>query len=472
MRLGIVQLDGTWRVITASAGDWSAQDAEYPTAPEAIHAMLAAAEGLEVSARGARVRLSFLEGEQTQDKRIIEVGATNFDRPFPLPMMRMIEEPITGGHAGAVLVGTLEEGVRVGANQVDLTGYFYAGEGEVGATAAEAEQLVRDGQLTWWSPDFGDFEVETEVLEVDEDGWPTDWLDRFTSCCLIGATLCPKQALDSARVELISEPAVDEGAPVDEPTETETEEAVVIPITAAASRRVHADRFRNPGLPGPTPVTIEDNGEVYFHIAQWGVCHTGIQDRCVLAPHSLSDYAYFLTGSVLTDQGTTRIGQLTMGCGHADLTLAHRPAADHYDGGPNAVQWANVATGEDEHGIWGHGVLKPDIDADQVEQARALALSGDWRRIGGALELIAALSVPVPGFPVVSMAAGGTLVLEAPKTRLRTVNGECLALVAAGVVNPGHSRSNGLESRVRAVELALRREQLLRRVPAKSTLAL
>jgi hypothetical protein len=50
-------------------------------------------------------------------------------------------------------------------------------------------------------------------------------------------------------------------------------------------------------------------------------------------------------------------------------------------------------------------------------------LSGDWRRIGGNLELVAALAVNVPGFPV-------------PRPRGLVASGSMQSLVAAGMLPP------------------------------------
>ena len=47
-------------------------------------------------------------------------------------------------------------------------------------------------------------------------------------------------------------------------------------------------------------------------------------------------------------------------------------------------------------------------------------MSGDWRRIGGALRLVGLLAVNVPGFPV-------------PKLKTHLANGQQLALVASGI---------------------------------------
>jgi hypothetical protein len=58
-----------------------------------------------------------------------------------------------------------------------------------------------------------------------------------------------------------------------------------------------------------------------------------------------------------------------------------------------------------------------------LDALRAASLSGDWRRINGNLELVAALAVNVPGFPI-------------PRTQAAMAAAGQLALVASGVVEP------------------------------------
>ena len=76
----------------------------------------------------------------------------------------------------------------------------------------------------------------------------------------------------------------------------------------------------------------------------------------------------------------------------------------HYDNTGTAV--ADVAVGEDEFGIWVAGAIRPGATPSQVEALSRSSLSGDWRRIGGNLELVAALSVNTPGFPLAVVASG------------------------------------------------------------------
>lgn len=187
---------------------------------------------------------------------------------------------------------------------------------------------------------------------------------------------------------------------------------------AAAPVAPPREWFDDPKLSGPTPIAVTADGRVMGHLAAWGVCHTKWQDRCVTAPRNSSGYKYFLNGTVLTADGATvRVGKITMGTGHADTRYGWVPAADHYDN--TGVPVAVVAAGEDQWGIWVAGAMAPEADERDVAQLRRSPLSGDWRRINGAMELVAALAVNTPGFPIISM----------------TASGEPESLVAVGVIN-------------------------------------
>ena len=173
-----------------------------------------------------------------------------------------------------------------------------------------------------------------------------------------------------------------------------------------------ADWFTDPQLTGPTPLTITDDGRVFGHIATWGTCHTGsTAGSCVTPPRSATNYAYFRTGVRETTGGDVPVGQITLGGGHADLHLSYRGAIEHYDDVATAV--ADVAAGEDAHGIWVAGALRPGVTDEQLLALRAASPSGDWRNIGGNLELVAAHAVNSPGFPVARVASGRRLALVA-----------------------------------------------------------
>jgi len=190
-------------------------------------------------------------------------------------------------------------------------------------------------------------------------------------------------------------------------------------ITASAGfTKPPAAWFADPKLSLPTPITVTDEGRIYGHAAQWGSCHIGQEGACIQPPHEDS-HPYYCTGEVICDDGTRMaVGQITVGTGHAPLHLGASPAAEHYDNTGAAV--ADVAVGNDAHGIWVAGHIRPGADPLRVYELQAAGqVSGDWRRIGGQLRLVGLLAVNVPGFPV-------------PKMRARVASGQPQALVAAG----------------------------------------
>lgn len=169
-------------------------------------------------------------------------------------------------------------------------------------------------------------------------------------------------------------------------------------LQASAATRPPLDWFKNPQLAEATPVTVTEEGHVFGHIATWGTCHVGLPG-CVTPPSSNTDYAYFMVGAETTAEGVSvPVGKLTVGGGHASPDAGFQAAAAHYDDVGTAV--ASVFAGEDEHGIWVAGYIIPGTTPEKVAELARSPLSGDWRRIGGNLELIAAHAVNVPGFPI------------------------------------------------------------------------
>lgn len=172
--------------------------------------------------------------------------------------------------------------------------------------------------------------------------------------------------------------------------------------------------FEDPKLTKPTKVTITPDGRVYGHVALWKTCHTGVGNACVLPPHSKMEYAKFHTGNVLTAEGdVVEAGKITLGGGHANTRLGLIPAAEHYDN--TCAQVAVVRAGEDSQGIWFAGSLLPGVSDERIAELRRSPLSGDWRldRTVNNLELIAALAVNSPGFPVFEMDGADQLSLVA-----------------------------------------------------------
>jgi hypothetical protein len=177
--------------------------------------------------------------------------------------------------------------------------------------------------------------------------------------------------------------------------------------------------FENPNLDGPTAITVLDDGRVFGHIALHGSCHLGFADRCVTPPVSRTDYAYFHTGALRTEEGSEiSVGHLTMSTGHADSHYGPRPAAEHYDN--TGVVAADVRAGSDRFGIWVAGAARPTLSDIQLREFRSAPMSGDWRTVKGNLELVGILAVNLPGFPV-------------PRTRALVAGGAVQSLVASAV---------------------------------------
>jgi hypothetical protein len=191
-------------------------------------------------------------------------------------------------------------------------------------------------------------------------------------------------------------------------------------VASGAPLEPPRDWFETPEAPKPTPLTVTDDGRVFGHIADWRTCHTGYPGQCVTAPRSASAYAYAHTGAVKTAEGVQlSVGRLTVGGGHASTRpgVGLTAALAHYDDASTTAAIGRFKDGK--HGIWFSGAVVPEATPGQIAQLRRHPPSGDWRRIGGAQEMILAHSVNAPGFPVVS--AG-------------VERGEMTSLVAAGAL--------------------------------------
>lgn len=190
--------------------------------------------------------------------------------------------------------------------------------------------------------------------------------------------------------------------------------------------------FMDPGLDGPTPLTIEGS-RVYGHVADWNVCHRSFK-RCRTAPRSRTGYAQFHVGEVMTSAGPLAVGNLVTATEHASLTMTANAAAQHYADSGTAV--AVVRAGEDKHGIWVAGSIIEGTNPRDVATLRRCPLSGDWR----AGEMVAALAVNVPGLPI---------------AREHFVNGRQLSMVASGPApQQDTERLDALAARIRDERLA------------------
>lgn len=368
-------------------------------------------------------------GVPTGDSRIIAPGAlTNRDLPLPLMWQRVSGE----GHGGTVTVGAIE------SLTIDTENGIVLGEGRwLDVRGSDDAQRQTDAGVTGPSVDlFDDLDI-VEVQKLVEAGVVgPDLMDNvddieytqddngmivITSARIAGATLVQIPAFSDVSIEMIPEAEANPDGVYEETTYAEPLFDETAIMSSAAPVTAPAAWFANPSLPGPMPLTVMESGQVFGHIATWGSCHVGLPG-CVTPPFSPSGYAYFHQSEQMLDDGRTLpVGTLVAGPRHADAQAAFQAAMAHYDDPSAAV--ARVVAGEDEHGIWVAGWLIPGAKEDAVQTFRTSPVSGDWRRIGGSLEMIAVCSVNAAGFPI-------------PKARVAFSNGHQRALIGTFGVTP------------------------------------
>lgn len=390
-----------------------------------------------------------VEGSPTGDGRLIQKNALRWEN---LPILLRYVPEDRGKHEGAMVAGRITEIERTEDGLLRARGDFDMG----GAVGQEAARQVREGLTTGVSMDLDNVSFEFRVardlvegdgempmdpeaaLAEDEDGRVTimeqgadDAVEVTTDGRIRAATLVAIPAFEQARI------AIEGEEPAAPPAEEEEAECPPgqhrmpdgscmddedMPVTAAAIPvDPPAAWFTDPQLDGPTALQVTSDGRVSGHLAVWDTCHTGM-GGCTPPPRSETGYAYFHTGSILTREGTEiPVGRLTMDTRHAVRSASASATMRHYDHTGTAI--ADVRAGEDAYGIWVSGAVRPSASPEQMRVLRSSPLSGDWRRIGTNLELVAALAVNVPGFPV-------------PRPAGLVAGAAMQALVAAGMLAP------------------------------------
>lgn len=254
--------------------------------------------------------------------------------------------------------------------------------------------------------------------EFDDEGLRAPW-DRESETAS-AATGCSCNCGTAASKPITTDAELPKEAAMPVPTPIAPRSRVLRASATGGEWRPPADHFANPRLIEPTKLTVTADGRVYGHLATWDQPHIGYDGKLVYPPRSSDGaYGYFRQSQVMTASGdVVPVGIITMNTGHAAENLSADAAAAHYDNTGTMVAAVNV--GEDAIGIWIAGSMLPDVSDDLRTRFSLARVSGDWRqpRPGAGLELIAALSVPNPGFPVQQPRA----LLEADR----------LALAAAG----------------------------------------
>lgn len=346
-----------------------------------------------------------VEGLATSDGRYLIPGKIGHrDLPLTLMAQKVTDE----GHKGAEVAGKITEIVReerpdLGEGAIAVVGRGVFADTEEGR---EAAQLLADEVLRGVSIDFAataSYLLDPDSLEqVSEDD--VDLFELLSGKYvrgfegdIMGATLCPFPAFEDAHMQIMETPQKVIVASV-----FPMRMAMTASAAGLAPLKPPKDFFFQSEPDGAFPLTVMPDGRVLGHLAVWNQCHRSMKHSCELAPRSKSKYAFFHTGAITCEDGEkVNVGRITVGeGGHASVSpyLGTQGAIDHYDNTGTVGAFVRAVDGK--YGIWLSGVVRSDAPAEKVRDMEANPPSGDWREESGRLELCAALSVPVAGFPV------------------------------------------------------------------------
>lgn len=387
-----------------------------------------------------------VEGVESGDGRMFAGQALSWDEP-PLPLMWQKETSHGGGTDVSVRVGSIERIWREPDPSGRADVFIIRGEGQLdlgNPDGAEVhrrmgKKMLRGNSVDVDSVKQADVELSYPELPMQSEGgdalsamFAQPELTTYRKGRIRATTLCEIPAFTEARLELTDAvtASADDCAECEQPDEIRE---ALDALTAATSVITIPDTpprewFREPSDVSPLgALTVTDEGRVYGYVAPAGVRHRSFQQKSVYVPLRNVDYSRFHGGeTIVADGGRVSTGNITMNCGHATtaVKLSGAKAAEHYDNTCSVV--ATACVGENEHGVWIAGALLPDVDVAMVRRMMACRLSGDWRTHldrHGWREFVAALLVPVPGFPMARVApsveiAEGELVASSVPVRM------------------------------------------------------
>lgn len=383
-------------------------------------------------------------GHPTSDKRLLIPGeVSNRELPLPFLVQTVTEE----GHKGAEVAGRIEKVTHIPIGDVseEMLARFNLKDIREGAVVVYAEgtldgsdhevdviRMIENGAGVSidMPPDrVAPFDPETleELDPKDLDFETLIFGDVLTGIGgkIAAATVVSIPAFEEASVMLVEDHALVASAY----GIRLKRDALTASAAGLAPLKPPTSWFYMEEPNEPTPLTVTEDGRVYGHLALWDQCHAAFAS-CERPPRSASEYSYFHVGQIETEEGDMiNVGRVTVGeagrakGGHASLVLGRQGALEHYD--ETGCVGAFVRAKDGVYGIWLSGAVRSDAPAERVRDLRANPPSGDWRDY----ELVAVLSVPVPGFPV-PRAAEARMVASAEGKE------EVAALVATAYTEP------------------------------------
>lgn len=367
-----------------------------------------------------------VEGMPTDDGRYLIPGEIGEREPMPRPLQ--VQFATGEGHGGAITVGGIDKVSHIPISDFEKEDFDLEdvpeaavviwGEGHIENTedGRNAQAMIENGAgisldlppsrmalidpetLEEINPD--DFESQEEAAIAALTG---EYLSGYAGN-IAAATICTVPAFPSARLRII--PTGKESVLVASAFGQRVIKLQALTAAAAgkAPLKPPLDWFATPEADEPTALTVTPEGHVYGHLALWDQCHTAFAG-CEMPNRSPSNYAWFHLGQIETDEGELiDVGRITVGRGgtarggHASILHGTQGAIEHYDDSGCVAAFVRAIDGN--LGIWLTGSVRSDVPAERIRDLRANPPSLDYRIEDGARELVAVLSVPVPGFPI------------------------------------------------------------------------
>jgi hypothetical protein len=369
-------------------------------------------------------QLMLLDTWTPDGRRIESEGFGTRNMPRPIFLMDTQSE---GGHLGARIAGRLDS--------VEVKGKVVSGDGWLldNETGRNAAMYLETKCITGNSVDLADVAADI-VAYTAEDSDEERMGVSFSKASIGATTLVGIPAFPDATAEVrhgLSGNLSHVGAFSSTSFKVASPTAPELHVTDVPMEWFSGEEGR-----GAYPLTVEADGRVHGYLADWKQWHLSAAGR-VRAPRG-NGYSHFNASTVLTPDGPVSTGPLVIGGDHAGVELGWSEAVDYY--ASTSFAWADVHVSDDRHGIRVNGMVRPGVPSEVVHAGRASRLSGDWRRIKNRMELIAALSVNTPAFPVgrsFSTTTGdlASLVLYAPDTAPEPeVDTSALAVLRARII--------------------------------------
>jgi hypothetical protein len=315
-----------------------------------------------------------------------------------LPRTIFAQPAQEGGHTGSVPVGTLQEVTFEEDGNVTGRGWL----ADIPIVRDHFVPLIASKTLFHNSVDLA--EVTYEYVWKSDD--PADGIDYwtiekilFTKSNIAATTIVGVPAFADARIALDEVTAalvagdgeLEWDLDPDHFTYRIEGRDEIMASLGALDLTVAWDDFHMPEPNQPTGWTVTGDGRVFGHLAEWGKCHEGREDVCILAPRPMS-YATFNKFNVLTDKGMVQTGPVFFLGGHPSKPLDPAHVDQAYGGIENA--WSDIRVTDGRFGPWACGRVRPGVTEEAVYAARASGVSGHWKRG----DLQAVVSVNAPGY--------------------------------------------------------------------------